>query len=320
MTRFLTLDSWYPAAYKAAGSRSASYRDLFNFCHGTADYLDIVLRGAGHEADTLISNHEDDVIGLGILHSAEMIDPDVICSQNVGLWSGSLLRERFPRAKLVAFCSYAVDDANLRGYDVVFSSFPWMPEHCRALGIRCEYLPLAFGRPVLERVPAPPERDLPLTFIGGLGERIWKRGTETMAAVARAFPDDFKWWGYRAGRVPAELERVYQGEVYGAEYFRLLMRSRITLNRHGEVARGFGNAMRQYEALGCGAMLLTDDAGELEGVAIIYQDADDLAVTVRNARKHDAASAEGQFGKEEVLENHCYENRVPRFLEVIERL
>lgn len=310
MTRFLWLDAVYPDAWSALPH--ATYDEWFAQCFGTADYWDIALRTYGHESDTLINNAEFDILG-----KAAAIQPDVLCVQNVGLFPPHLLRARGIRSKLIAFCSYAADGLNLHGWDVVFSSFKWLAEALNRDGQRAVYLPLAFGRPVLERVKYDGPRDIPVAFFGGLGSRIWRQGTETMAMIADLVPE-FKWWGYRIERLPESLERSYQGPAWGQEYFRLLMRTRICLNRHGEIAKGEGNSMRQYEAPACGSYLLTDQQGELYSPRI-YTDADDAVKSVRwlldywSAAEVEQAENEGRI----VLENHCYENRVPAFLEAV---
>ena len=304
------LDFWYDAAFRAANTRD--YEALHRFSHGTSNYWDIALRAAGHESDTLIGNAEHDIIGKAV-----SMQPDVICSQNVGLYYPALIRARGFKGKLVAFCSYAAERRNLEGWDVVFSSFRWLVDEMNAAGLRAVYLPLAFGRAVLERVEVPPERDIDVAFFGGLGSKIWSKGTADIAAVAERVPD-FRWWGYRVGALPESLNRTYCGEAWGLNYFRLLMRTKIVINRHGEIAKGFGNNMRQYEALGAGAILLTDSMGGIRPLtdAAEYRSVDGCCDTIRAWLHHDYER--GNDGQAEVLAKHCYENRVPAFLEAAE--
>ena len=312
--RFTVLDHMYPEAW--ASLSHSTDDEWFDNCFGTSNYWDLALAPHGHKSTTVIANR----------HSERLVDwlrtvsHDVIVSREAGRWNGTALRQAFPRAKLVAFASHWVEDENLKGFDVVFSSFPLMPERCRKLGVRCEYLPLAFGRKVLDLVSPPSERDIPVAFFGGLGNRIWKRGTDTMVDIACGVKE-FRWWGYKSGPLPQILETTYQGECWGRRYFELLMRTKICLNRHGEVADGFGNNMRQYEATGCGCCLVTDDPGELNGLCKPYRDAWDAIAIVRDLLGRGRyAESFGAFAQGHILANHCYENRVPRFLEVVENL
>lgn len=327
MTRFISLDHAYEDAWNALPHSTPE--EWFQQCFGTADFLDIALRAAGHEATTHFTNGDPNY-QLAIANFV----PDVIISTAASRWGayeGSPLAEmrRFnPKLKLVLFCSHRVDDYVLQGWDVIFSSFPWMVDHCKSLGVRCEYLPLAFGRPVLDRIgELPKDRDIPVAFIGGLGSRIWDSGTKTMAAIAEAVPS-FKWWGYKLNDLHPSLERTYQGQAWGLDMYRILARTKICVNRHGEIAaRGgslFGNNMRQYEASGMGCILFTDHLGELqpEMNAFYYTGTHaDVKIISDEMKSHpDEFKQFSDRGVENILANHCFENRMVPFLNVVENL
>lgn len=319
MTRFFSIDHAYEDAWNALPHSTPE--EWFQQCFGTADFLDVALRAAGHEATTHFTNG-DPHYQLAIANFM----PDVIISTAASRWGayeGSPLSEmrRFnPKLKLVLFCSHKVDDYVLQGWDVIFSSFNWMPEHCKNLGVRCEYLPLAFGRPVLERIgELPKERDIPVAFIGGLGSRIWEHGTRTMAAIADVVPE-FRWWGYKVGELPPSLERTHQGQAWGLDMYRILARTKICVNRHGEIARGFGNNMRQYEATGMGCVLLTDNAGELGLTCGEYHSPEEAIEHIAKLQSGTIAKVYRMAGQGSTFERHTYESRVPTFLSVVENL
>lgn len=329
MTKFFFLDEIYPDAW-AAGPHS-TLDEWMNWSFGTSDFWDIALRAAGHESETHVLNYDPH-------WKVKLVEynPDVVVSQNLSVWGayeGSPLSEmrRFnPKLKLVGMCSYRCDDYVKKGWDCIFSSFRWMVDHCKSLGVRCEYLPLAFGRPVLDRIgELPKERDIPVAFIGGLGDKIWKQGTATMAAIAREMPEIFRWYGYWVGPEarPPELAHSYCGPAFGIDMYRILMRTKICLNRHGEIARKngllFGNNMRQYEALSLSCALLTDHSGELASGehCLQYFNPDDA---VQKAKKllcdQSLLNRLAKAGQIECLSKHTYENRLSRFLDVIQSL
>lgn len=333
MTRFAFVDHVYEAAW-AALPHNTMEQWFSEGCFGTSNFWELALKGAGHEAATFVLNNYPDMTAM--LGSIFAYQPDVIASMEVGRFPSHMLRGTVPNAKIVAFCSHRADDVCFKGFSAIFSSFKWMPRHCTELGVNCEYIPLAFGRPVLDRIgPLPETRDIPVCFIGGLGSRIWDQGTKTMAAVAVAESvDGFGWWGYVAGSMsdlPVALQRAHQGQAWGIDAYRILARTKIALNRHGEIARGFGNNCRQYEATAMGCMLLTDDPGELIGHGIecglefcaTYKTPDDAIDSIRHYLSPTGAVIGGASqgrSREYVLANHCYENRVPKFLSVIESL
>lgn len=315
--RFLFLDDVYPEAWKLLGD---SVREL----HGTADHWDIALRAAGHESGTFLENASP-----GKWHTAAGDPrPDVVCVQNVGRWPVEKIAQGVHYNTLrVAFVSYRASDEAMTGWDCVFTSFPWLVDHLEKLGQRVEFLPLAFGSSIIDRVE-PQVRDLPLTFIGGIGHRhIWESGTDLINAVAEAFPKQFKWWGYRPSQLPVALENSWQGEAWGERYFELLMRSQITINRHGEIAKGYANNMRLFEATGCGACLATEHSENIRdyfksGVeCLTYRSAEDLVYILRAVMgKAGAAERIARCGMQRCFSNHLYSDRVGDFLKVVESL
>lgn len=320
--KILFLDEVYPDAWAKLG-RNARY------CHGTANYWDVAIEAATpHLSKTSYWNEGGD--DSSYTYEGEF---DVVCSQNVGRWNASAIRDD---AKKIAFVSYRANDADMLGFDCVFTSFPWLVKHLKNLGQKCEYMPLAFGEPIVCRTMGDDDdpssivqnmdRDLPLTFVGGLGHsHIWKQGERCLAAVAEAF-DEFKWWGYAGPNLSDSLKASYQGEAWGYDYFNILLRSEITINRHGEIARGFANNMRLFEATGCGACLITEHATNLPDLfkpgveCLTYRTPDDLVFTLRAIMGNGGSSTIAARGHRRTMDDHCYENRLPHFLEVIESL
>jgi hypothetical protein len=144
-----------------------------------------------------------------------------------------------------------------------------------------------------------------------------------MAAIAEEVPE-FRWWGYASGnnfeKLPESLRRSYMAPVWGRDYFRLLHRVKIMVNRHGEIARGFGNNLRQYEALGCGCLLLTDNLGEVP-CGLSYESAGEAIEIIHNTLAvWDDWSERAREGQRWVLKNGAYENRTLTFLGVVENL
>lgn len=320
--RIAFLDHVYPEAWNSLPH--STMEEWFHQSFGTSNFWEIALTKAGHVAATFVLNQYR--LGLlDMLEDAAAFLPDIVCSMEVGRFSSPVLRARFPNAKLVAFCSHRADLNAIMGFDVVFSSFNWMPDYCKSIGVRCEYLPLAFGRPVLDRIgEMPAERDIDVAFIGGLGAPTWTKATSDMAIIAEQVPA-FQWWGYACGNrfseLPPSLRESYSGSAWGLDMYRLLSRTKICVNRHGEIARGFGQNCRQYESIGMGCYLLTDDIGEMsEGCQ--YRDAENAvtAIEILLEEWDQLTKSNAECGQRWVLEKQCYENLTPRFLEVVNSL
>lgn len=331
MSRFVFFDHVYEDAW--AQHRPASMDEWFAHCFGTSNFWECELREAGHEAKTPVLNWYEDHPTLrawpALLQEARDFAPTHVVAMECARFPSAHLRAAFPGARVVCFCSHRASETDLSGWDVVFSSFPWMPKWAATFGQRCEYLPLAFGRQVLDRVKYDGPRDIPVAFIGGLGDRIWKRGTEIMGKIAEALPE-FVWYGYQAGAVPESLARVHKPAAYGAEMYRLLMRTQICLNRHGEIAgrdgEMFGNNCRQYEATGASAFLITDHRGELTKAEAIGEWPEDilpdaLPFFIRDLLRYpDITARSAKAMHDETMQSHTYRERLPRFLDMVENL
>lgn len=315
--RIVILDHWYDEAYRDWQRQGGPK------IHGTADHWDVALATRGHECTTLIQNAEADIIA-----KSQSMHPDIVCSENIGLWNSAFLREKFQKSKLVGFCSYAASDENLKGWDVLFSSFAWRVEKLRSEGENAIYLNLAFGKSVLNYVKTDRPRDIPVSFVGGVNAKIWARGMETLTAIAREFGQSFFWYGYGHGHVPVELQRCYRGPAWGLDYFRVLARSKITINRHGEIAKNESQNMRCFEATGCGACLMTEDSQNIEDLFIpgdecfaYYEEPALLIQAIREVLADPSHAREvADAGQARTIRDHCYENRVDAFLEAIECL
>ena len=100
-------------------------------------------------------------------------------------------------------------------------------------------------------------------FVGGVDPRVHAAGTALLERVAEAA--DLRVWGYGVDALPADspLRSRHRGEAWGSEMYDVLARARIVVNRHIDVAEGFANNMRLYEATGSGALVITEAAPNL---------------------------------------------------------
>jgi hypothetical protein len=264
---------------------------------------------------------------------AEAFSADVVYLQDTGfLTAGDLAALR--RAGLLVvgqLASPAPPMELLRGFDLIVSSFPHFVERFRREGIDSEYLPLAFDAAVLDRLrsegaepdPAAP-RPHAASFVGGVHPTIHARGT---TIVERACAEaGVEVWGYGADALPADspIRRHYHGEAWGLDMYAVLARSKIVLNRHIDVAEGYANNMRMFEATGTGALLLTESAGNLADLfaagdeVVTYRDGDELVARLRDlADDDDRRRAIAAAGQARTLREHTYERRMGELADIL---
>lgn len=276
--KILIADTYYPEALRAMPFDPSSVYDVelrkvLDQQFGTADFYSKNLIALGHECIDVITNHEllqgmwaaehnaPSKTNMWSVLQAQVAKfaPDIVFLQDL-----SIDVEPRPGLRIAGQCScpWPGDYAIMR-CDVVFTSFPHYVERIKKLGVRAYYLPLAFEPSVLSGhvYDNVVDRDIDIAFVGGIGRSShWNRGTETLEVIANAFGDQFRWYGYGYGEANEDLRASYCGPAWGRDMFEIYQRSKIVINRHGEVAEGYANNMRMFEATGCGALLLTESA------------------------------------------------------------
>lgn len=282
-------------------------------------------------------------------------DPDVLFMQDLSALPVSTLRylktpencdpgyqaNKMPELVGQLSCPWPGDE-RVKRFDILFTSFPHYVERIQKLGVQAVYVPLAFEESVLdETVPMAnidgeiiadvfrqrpeQERIHDCVFIGGVGNPShWKRGMETLELVAREIPT-FKWWGYGVATLPENsiLRQKYQGQAFGRDMYEILLRSKIVLNRHGEVSEGYTNNMRTYEATGTGALLLTEEskniwelfsAKELATYLTPQHAVDKIRYYLEHEEERATIAANGQ---RRTLKDHTYGKRMKQVSDVL---
>lgn len=257
----------------------------------------------------------------------EDFKPDVILNQDIYYLRSDIWWKLKGGAVLVGQNAAVLPQGEGYGaYDLMISSLPRHVEHFRRHGCRAELNLLAFEPSVRDRLGPPPPRDLEVTFVGGLSPHHQER-IRFLEEVARQVP--LKIWGSGQDLLPrsSPLRAIHQGEAWGREMFTILRRSRITLNKHIDVADNAANNMRLYEATGMGALLLTDWKPNLcqifvpEEQVMAYSSTQDCIEKIRmlldNENRRQAIAAAGQ---KHAIETHNFRIRMTELVNLIESL
>lgn len=334
MKKIMIVDTLYPEflnslPFDVNSSYHIELRKVMDRKFGTSDFFSRGLRQQGWHTMDIIANHmglqqmwaESNLAGRGLRGSnildlqIEFYAPDVIFMQDlsVSLPDGNWL--------LAGQCSCALPSEDLlRRYAMIFTSLPGHVEHFRSIGVGAEYLPLAFDSSVMDGgLGLAKHRAFDVSFVGGVGVH-WREGMDVLETVARQVPT-FKWWGYGAEQLPAgALRFAYQGEAWGLDMYRVLAQSKIVLNRHGEIAAGFANNLRMYEATGCGAMLLTDNYTTHfeDDEKVFYEGGLDAVSKIQYYLAHDEERRRVAWqGQSRTLRDHAYSHRMAKVSEVL---
>ena len=173
-------------------------------------------------------------------------------------------------------------------------------------------------------LPAAPAKDIDVSFVGTVSPDHRQRIT-LLEAVAEQY--DLKLFGSPPQALPAAspLHRCFQGEVWGADMYQVLRRSKITLNSHIDMAGREAGNMRLFEATGVGAFLLTDFKDNLHTLfapdreVAVWRSIDDCLAAIGRAMGDDDGRAEiARAGQARTMTQHTYRHRTAEILGFVE--
>lgn len=258
----------------------------------------------------------------------EAFRPDVILNQSMEYVRSPVLRRlrRDGRVIIGQIAAPRPVSEDYSVYDLVISSLPNFVQWFSAHGVRARWNQLAFEPAILGALGPQPDRDIPLSFVGSLSPEHAGR-VAWLEQIARQAP--LKVWGNGIERLPSSspLHEIYQGEAWGRSMYDVLRRSQITLNFHINIAEGWANNMRLYEATGVGAMLLTDRQRNLDDIyadgheVASYGSADECIASIAFYLANEPARAAiAAAGQRKALDVNSYKNRTAEIVHHVEEL
>jgi spore maturation protein CgeB len=260
----------------------------------------------------------------------EAFRPDVLLTHSLTdvptkFWTS--MRSHY-RLLVGQIASPLADDIDLGPFGLMLSSLPNFVERFRAAGLRAELFRLAFDPSVLAHLrdspPTDAERPIDVSFVGSLsphhpGRHAW------LEELCRRAPVQV--WGQGIDSLPADsaIRQAYRGPAWGLEMYRVLARSRISLNYHIELSGLYANNMRLYETTGVGTLLLTDLKQNLHEMfepgaeVATYRSADECVQQIDHLLSHDSERARiAQAGQARTLRDHTYGRRMAELVALVE--
>lgn len=252
--------------------------------------------------------------------------PDVLYCQDLSFFPGEVLRELKHHVRLIVgqIACPLPPEPFLKGYDLILTSFPHFVDRLHTLGVASEYFRIGFDERVLSLL-GEVNKDIGFSFVGGISRH---HGGAIPLLEYLAEQTDMHLFGYGADSLSAfsPIRQRHGGEVWGMDMYRALARSRITLNRHINVAENNANNMRLYEATGIGTMLLTDrkdnlhDLFEVGREVVVYSSREEAAELVRYYLDHpEEANQIAKAGQARTLREHTYAQRMQELVSILKR-
>jgi spore maturation protein CgeB len=261
-----------------------------------------------------------------LLAQIEEFRPDLVLNQDIFHIDTGLARRIKGIGKPVLVGQVGIEPSRGQDwsvYDLMISQLPRIVRSFRSVGIRSEVCHLAFEPAILDALPAAHAMDIDVSFVGSVSVDHQQR-IALLEAVARSH--DLKLWGSRPETLPASspLHRCFQGEVWGADMYQVLRRSRITLNSHIDLAGLEAGNMRLFEATGVGAFLLTDFKDNLDTLfavdreVAVWRSIDECMKSIDRYLSDDTGRAAiALAGQNRTLSQHTYNRRAREILDLI---
>ncbi len=319
-------------------SYSNQLHSIQSACFGDSDFYSSNLRNTAWQANDLIINcaplqaawaREQGVNLAGldlVLEQIRQLRPDVIYLQDLTIATPDFMQALRPLTELIVgqIASPVPPQTDLQSFDILVSSLPHFVERFRQMGITAYYQTLGFESRVIDQLGAV-NKEIDISFVGGLSVAHQERLAllETVANIP-----GMQMWGYGHESLATDspIRHCHNGEAWGLDMFRILARSRITINHHIDIAEHNANNMRLFEATGCGALLITDykdnlpELFEIGKEIVAYRSIDECVALVKYYQQHpEAAAAIAKAGQARTLRDHSYAQRMLESAEFLDR-
>jgi Glycosyl transferases group 1 len=248
---------------------------------------------------------------------------------------------KLPGSVRKSICWRAVPSTStdLTAYHAVLGNFPSIREFWRKMGCRSEVFYPAYD-PVMDEY-GHGERPIDVLFVGGY-TRHHKARARTLEEVASlgasrhvvycldasrltrlAESTIGSWLPLRKHRRPDAIARIAKPPVFGRQLYELIGSSKIVLNGAIDIAGVDRGNMRCFEAMGCGALLVSDagnyPAGMEPGRTIEAYDSPERAASLvpEILRNWPEFAAEAARGKAEVTSIYSKALQWKRFADIV---
>lgn len=250
--------------------------------------------------------------------------PDILYSVDLNIFDSEFLDGVRPYYGIaVGQHAAALPRHCLRKYDLIVSSLPNQVAHFRSLGIRSEYLRLAFDHRLLSHLKSN-SKLYGLSFLGQVSQDHLRR-IALLRELAKNIELDF--WGPKGweGNEIAQMRVNWRQPCWGLDMYQNMRDSCMVFNCHIDVSGDYANNLRLFEVTGVGSMLLNDWKSNLNDMfdvgceVVAYRDADEC---VRLAKyyleHHEEREAIAAAGQARVLREHTFDRRAVELCDILQ--
>lgn len=254
--------------------------------------------------------------------------PDVFFTGSMFGYYGNFMRQVSQVTKNIFVwigCPYP-RNLDLSNISCVISGSDEMVSGFREDGINSELMRTAFDADIIQHLDN--QKNINVSFLGGMSKKTHSRRVMGLEHLLKSGIDmQVFGYGLRKSFFPflnSPLVRVFGGERWGLEMYKTLNNSKISLNFHIDIAKGFSGNMRLFEATGCGSLLMTENTPDIHsdfkvGEEIVaYDNFDDLVDKIKYFLAHEKElESIAKAGQKACIERHGYDRRIKEFERIL---
>ncbi len=245
--------------------------------------------------------------------------------------------------KSIAWRAAPSPGADFGSYDAVVCNFPSILDSYRARGWRAEYFSPAHD-PEMDAYAANTMRPIDVLFVGGYSRHHRQRAAilEAVAVLRNKLKVVYcldcsrltrlaeSSVGYvlplGSHRRPSDIRAVSHAPVYGRDVYEMISKAKIVLNGAVDMAGSDRGNMRCFEALGCGAMMVSDQGNYPDGMEngatmLLYANAQEAVQKIQTSLKNpESLRVTALRGQQAVREMYSKSRQWADFTDIVERL
>ncbi len=258
---------------------------------------------------------------------------------------GGTFARRLPGCVRASICWRAAPShgLDLTGFDLLVCNFPSIIERWQKDGLRGAYFAPAHD-PAMDQYADNHDRSIDVAFLGGYSRHHGNRA-RVLDAVARLGGRYRVYLGLDRSRLtrlaetplgllpplrryrrPRSIRRISERPAFGRDLYRLLATTKIVLNGAVDMAGADRGNMRCFEALGCGALLVSDagtyPAGFASGQNVVTYDSpeDAAAQIVRYIDDWASGARIALAGRRMIRQEYSKDLQWSKFQALVERI
>lgn len=245
--------------------------------------------------------------------------------------------------KTIAWRAAPSPKADFGAYDAVVCNFPSILESYRQLGWRAEFFSPAHDSE-MDAYAASSDRPIDVLFVGGYSRHHRQRAIvlDAVSSLHERLNVTFcldrsrltrlaespigHFLPLKSYRRPSDIRTVSHEPVFGRELYEKISKAKIVLNGAVDMAGDDRGNMRCFEAMGCGALMISDQGEYPDGMKnqktmLLYKGSDDAKKVISYALDNpDVLRSIALHGKKMIGERYSKINQWADFINIVGRI